>query len=106
MCQGLAAELDERLGRNRKNVAAFYDLMSNQGKPAEAIRNCAGASYTQYNSHVADGIEPFIACIERMAKEYPRKRVHFRRVSWNRTVAFHAPATGNRQIGFRCAASD
>jgi len=27
-------------------------------------------------------------------------------VSWNRTVAFRNPATGHRQIGFRCAAGD
>jgi iron(II)-dependent oxidoreductase len=27
-------------------------------------------------------------------------------VSWNRTVAFRNPATGHRQIGFRCAAND
>jgi hypothetical protein len=25
-------------------------------------------------------------------------------VVWNRTVAFRNPATGHRQIGFRCAA--
>lgn len=27
-------------------------------------------------------------------------------VTWNRTVAFRNPATGHRQIGFRCAAND
>jgi len=27
-------------------------------------------------------------------------------VTWNRTVAFRNPATGHRQIGFRCAADD
>jgi len=27
-----------------------------------------------------------------------------KRVSWNRSVAFRNPATGHRQIGFRCAA--
>lgn len=27
-------------------------------------------------------------------------------VAWNRTVAFRNPATGHRQIGFRCAAND
>jgi hypothetical protein len=27
-------------------------------------------------------------------------------VAWNRTVAFRNPATGHRQIGFRCAATD
>ena len=27
-------------------------------------------------------------------------------VAWNRTVAYRNPATGHRQIGFRCAAGD
>lgn len=42
------------LERNKRNVMAFYDLMFNQCKPAEAIERYAGASYTQHNPHVAD----------------------------------------------------
>lgn len=72
--------MDELLERNKKNVTAFYDLMFNQGRPAEAIRKYIGASYTQHNPHVADGSAPFIAYFEKMAKEYPGKRVHFKRV--------------------------
>lgn len=72
--------MDERLERNKKNVTAFYDLMFNKGKPAEAIRKYVGGSYTQHNPHVADGTAPFIAYFEKMAKEYPGKRVYFKRV--------------------------
>ena len=72
--------MDDRLERNKRTAKEFYDLMFNQCKPREAIERYAGATYRQHNPHVADGKETFIAYFERMAKEYPRKRVHFKRV--------------------------
>ena len=72
--------MSTHLERNRQNVKAFYDLMFNQCKPAEAVRKYVGNSYTQHNPHVADGTNAFMAYFERMAKEYPGKRVHFKRV--------------------------
>ena len=68
-----------RQDANKKNAQAFYDLMFNQCRPREAIEQYAGAEYIQHNPEVADGKEAFIDYFERMAREYPGKRVHFKR---------------------------
>lgn len=72
--------MNDQLERNRQNATGFYGLMFNQCKPAEAVSKFVGDVYIQHNPHVADGKEALIAYFERMAKEYPGKRVHFKRV--------------------------
>ncbi|MFL5309386.1 MAG: nuclear transport factor 2 family protein [Myxococcales bacterium] len=71
--------MDERLERNKQTAKAFYDLAFNQSQPREAVETYTGATYIQHNPGVADGKEAFIAYFEKMAKEYPGKRVHFKR---------------------------
>jgi len=71
--------MTDQLEKNKKTAIAFYELMFNECKPAEAIEKYVGAEYIQHNTEVADGKEAFIEYFIKMANEYPGKRVQVKR---------------------------
>jgi predicted SnoaL-like aldol condensation-catalyzing enzyme len=68
------------LDRNKANVVGFYDLLFNQCRPREAIERYVGDEYIQHNPRVVSGTQGFIDYFERMGREWPGKKVEFRRV--------------------------
>ena len=71
--------MTDQLEKNKTNAMGFYDMMFNQCNPEEAIEKYVGSQYVQHNPEVGDGKEAFIEYFKRMAKEYPGKRVTFKR---------------------------
>jgi len=64
---------------NVQSAINFYDLMFNQCEPVAAIERYVGDTYIQHNPHVADGKDGFIDYFLRMGREYPGKRVTFKK---------------------------
>ncbi len=67
------------LTQQKADVIAFYELMFNECRPRAAIDLYAGDEYIQHNPYVPSGKSGFIDYFERMAREFPGKRVEIKR---------------------------
>jgi len=81
--------MNQNLNENKKNAIEFY-RMAYEGNPERAVELYVGSGYIQHNPLVGDGVEPFIAYFEKMAKECPDKSIEFvRAVAEEDLVALH-----------------
>jgi predicted SnoaL-like aldol condensation-catalyzing enzyme len=69
----------DQLQKNKQTAIAFYELMFNDDDPRGAIEKYTGDQYIQHNPHVPDGKEGFIEYFEKIARDYPDKKLHVKR---------------------------
>jgi len=71
--------MNHDLKENKRNAVEFYRMAYN-GDPRKAVELYVGNKYIQHNPLVGDGVEPFIAYFERMARDYSNKSIEFIRI--------------------------
>ncbi len=65
--------------QNKRTAISLYYLLFNDARPREAVERYMGDTYRQHNPFGRDGREPLIEYFERMARDFPGKRVEFKR---------------------------
>jgi predicted SnoaL-like aldol condensation-catalyzing enzyme len=71
--------MDERLERNKKNAAEFYDLLINK-KNFAAAKRFIGPRYKQHNPLVKDGPEGLEEFVEFLKADYPGAHSEIKRI--------------------------
>ena len=72
--------MNDQLEANKRIVREWHDLAINHRKPEEAVAKYIGPHYRQHNPGSADGPEPFIELVKRLASIYPDFRIESKRI--------------------------
>jgi ATP-dependent Clp protease ATP-binding subunit ClpC len=87
----VAATLVDVLERNRRHAMAFYDLLFNQAKPADALARYAADVYIEHNPAVPEGKEAFIEYFTRLAAGHPGRQAEVKHaIAEGDYVALHS----------------
>lgn len=95
----VTAALVEILERNRRHTMAFYDLVFNQARPADALSRYAADIYIEHNPAVPEGKEAFIEYFTRLAADHPGRQAEVKHaIAEGDYVALHShqPWPGER----------
>ncbi len=65
--------------RNRETVQRFCEIICNEHKTAAAV-DFIQDDYSQHSPFLADGRQPFIDYFSDLFAEYPRARLHVKRI--------------------------
>jgi predicted SnoaL-like aldol condensation-catalyzing enzyme len=65
--------------RNRETVQRFCEIIFNEHKTAAAV-DFIQDDYSQHSPFLADGRQPFIDYFSDLFAEYPRARLHVKRI--------------------------
>ena len=81
--------MKQNIEQNKRNAVAFYKT-AYEGNPRKAVEQFVGDEYIQHNPLVSNGKEAFIEYFEKMAREYPDKKIEFvRSIAEGDLVALH-----------------
>lgn len=92
--------MDSSLDQNKHSAIDFYEIAFNNCKPEEAVNKYVGNDYIQHNPQVQSGKDGFIKYFQRMAAEYPQKKLIIKRaIAEGCYVVLHCyqewPGSGN-----------
>jgi predicted SnoaL-like aldol condensation-catalyzing enzyme len=77
--------------KNKQTVLDYYNMASNERKPAEAVEKYGGPYYIQHNPQAPDGFEAFIQFVTDFVEQFPQMSVDIRRaIAEGDLVATHS----------------
>jgi predicted SnoaL-like aldol condensation-catalyzing enzyme len=66
--------------KNKQTALAYYNLVINDKRPAEAVDNYGGSHYIQHDPQTPDGFEAFIENITGLVEQFPQMSLEIKRV--------------------------